>query len=161
MTFVPIDTDIQLVACPGNELVQTQHLGLLTAWQQNAATFNNNRGRIASRVCKDFLAFMRGYSLAHFRTEELWHQQRQWSDAEAHRVIHKDFTKLLAELSDLVYDSADSEFLPEDVTRKVLEAVEQWLCKHINKEDPVFYAALTELTPQDLRECFNLKMDQP
>lgn len=41
MTFVPIDTDIQLVACPDNELVQTQHLGLLTAWQQIAATFNN------------------------------------------------------------------------------------------------------------------------
>lgn len=94
---------------------------------------------------------MRGYSLAHFRTEELWHQQHRWSDAEAHRAVHKDFTKLLAELSDLVYDSVDSEFLPEDVMRRVLEAVEHWLCKHINEGDPVFYAALTELTPQDLR----------
>lgn len=161
MTFVPSDTDIQLVACPGNELVQTQHLGLLTAWQQITATFNNNRGQVAARVCKDFLAFMHGYSLAHFRTEELWHRQHHWDDADAHRAVHKDFTKLLAELSDLVYDSVDSESLAEDMMRKVLEAVEQWLCKHINEEDPVFYDTLTELTPQDLRECFNLKMDQP
>lgn len=71
MTFVPIDADIQLVACSCNEIVQTQHLGLLTAWQQITATFNNNRGKVAARVCKDFLAFMHGYSLAHFRTEEL------------------------------------------------------------------------------------------
>lgn len=84
-----------------------------------------------NRKVNETLDFMKEYVVSHFRDEEAYQKEIGYPGLEAHRKIHGDMVRYVADVSREYEGPGDKEQLMQQFAGKLLA----WLINHVASED--------------------------
>lgn len=112
----------------GVDQIDTQHREL---FRMTAELVRASKGTATEEDCQKALGFLKDYVIRHFRDEEAYQASIQYSDIEAHKAEHREFTKtVLAYEKRLQEDGFDQKIMQD-----LAGTVTVWLIYHVVDTD--------------------------
>jgi hemerythrin len=93
------------------------------------------------------LAFLEGYVIEHFRTEEGYMVRHGYPEYHSHRALHKGFNKDLRDIKQDLETKGLSSVLVISVQRHICD----WWREHVAKRDKAFGNYLNDTSPPPLK----------
>ncbi len=115
----------------GNSQIDSQHKQLVLTLDGLLKALKEPPQAYQKQVFEQTVKFVKNYAVVHFNTEEMYQAEIGFTEAEAHRQMHKDFVEKVHE-KELELIRSDYETA---VVRQLAEFLTQWLIYHIMKED--------------------------
>lgn len=129
MPFATFTDDLRL----GHEQIDGQHAALFEAVNNLHDALRSGRSR---QDLESLLAFLRAYTVEHFRTEEAFMEDTNYPEVAAHRTEHGDLVRQVRELEEK--HAAGSMTL----SLTVMTFLKDWLEHHIGEVDRKLVAHL-------------------
>lgn len=133
MAFITFDERFHV----GHQDIDSQHAGLFDAVNRLHDAMMAGKAR---QEVGGILAFLRGYTVDHFRSEEALMRAGAYPGYEAHKRLHDDLTRQVLDLEEKQRTGSVT------LSLSVMNFLKDWLAHHISVEDRKVAARLASRT---------------